>query len=253
MTQVQHTPYLQVENISKSFGENKAVQGVSFSVNPGELVGFMGPNGAGKSTTMRLIAGFLKPDEGQVFINGIDMINRQTEAQQHLGYLPEQSGTFNHGTVREYLTFLGRAYVIEDIEEAIRVSSDMTRCDHVLDWPVENLSKGLRQRVFFAGALMHDPKVLVLDEPTDGLDPNQKHEMRLVLKELAKNKAVLVSTHILEEAEAICTRSIIIGNGQVVMDTTPEELKQQGGGDIQVAFRVLTTNRGFSKQQREKP
>lgn len=229
------------QDLRKSFGGMVAVDGMTFQVRAGELVGFMGPNGAGKSTTMRLLAGFMPPDAGQVFIKGVDMQADPRRARAALGYLPEQGGVFGHLTAREYLVFLAEAYQVENVNRAVAVASEMTRCRYVLDSPMEHLSKGQRQRIFFAGALLHDPPVLILDEPTDGLDPNQKHEMRLVLKELAKHKAVLLSTHILEEAEAVCTRVLVVAHGAIVADQTPAELARQGKGDIQVAFRVLTT------------
>jgi ABC-2 type transport system ATP-binding protein len=232
---------IDAQNLGKSFGGTVAVDGMTFQVKAGELVGFMGPNGAGKSTTMRLLAGFMPPDTGRVLINGVDMQAHPRQAQAFLGYLPEQGGVFGHLTAREYLTFLAESHQVADVMGAVAVSSEMTRCRYLLDCPMETLSKGQRQRVFFAGAILHDPPVLILDEPTDGLDPNQKHEMRLVLKELARHKAVLLSTHILEEAEAVCTRVLIVSHGAIVADQTPAELAKQGRGDIQVAFRVLTT------------
>ena len=240
-------PLVKVEGLFKSFNGIEAVKGLNMTVNRGDLVGFMGPNGAGKSTTMRLLTGFLAADKGYIEVNHHDITKNLRKAQASFGYLPEQGGTFGHLTVKEYLTFLARSYGVSDIAESLRVATDMTRCNRVLQRPMETLSKGQRQRVFFAGAILHDPSVLILDEPTDGLDPNQKHEMRLVLKELAKHKAVIVSTHILEEAEAICNRVVIINHGRIVADTTPEELKRQGNGDIQVAFRILTTNKHYGK------
>ncbi len=233
-----------VRNLTKRFDDVIAVKDVSFRIKSGELVGLIGPNGAGKSTTMRLLAGFLQPTKGKVNIAGIDMMNYPQKGQLKLGYLPEQGGIYGDLTVEEYLTFLARAYQVKDLQKSVDVASRLTRCDRYMFKTMHSLSKGMRQRVFFAGAIVHDPDVLILDEPTDGLDPNQKHEVRLALKELAKTKAVIVSTHILEEAEAICDRVLIMANGKIMMDTTPKDLAKQGKGNIQIAFRVLTTNKG---------
>ncbi len=230
-----------MQNLNKSFDGLTAVNNVDFSINSGALVGLLGPNGAGKSTTMRMLAGFLPQTSGTIEIAGFCMTKNRRQGQQQLGYLPEVEGLFGQITAYEYLQFLARSYDVSQPAAAIRIATEMIRCHDFLHRPMMNLSKGQRQRVLFAGALLHDPAVLILDEPTDGLDPNQKHEMRLVLKELAKYKAILVSTHILEEAEAICSRCLIMSAGRIVADMTPETLKAHGNGDIQRAFRVLTT------------
>lgn len=239
---------IQVQHLGKSFDGLAAVRDISFTVNSGELVGLLGPNGAGKSTTMRMLAGFLPQTSGTIEIAGFCMTKSPRAGQARLGYLPEVEGLFGHLTAYEYLLFLARSYSVAQPPEAIRIATEMIRCHDFLHRPMVNLSKGQRQRVLFAGALLHDPDVLILDEPTDGLDPNQKHEMRLVLRELAKYKAVLVSTHILEEAEAICTRCMIMSAGRIVADMTPEKLKSHGNGDIQRAFRVLTTQGRLAPQ-----
>lgn len=241
---------LEASNLFKTFtttqGPVQAVQGVSFSVAEGELVGLIGANGAGKSTTMRMLAGYVEPDAGSVALNGYNMATQRQQAQGSLGYLAEQPALYEDLSARQYLRFMAEAHHVPDTDKAMLVVAKLTRCDGFLDRPMGDLSKGMKQRVHLAGALVHNPPVLILDEPTDGLDPNQKHELRLTLKELAKHRAVVVSTHILEEAEAMCSRVLIINNGKVSMDTTPAELARQGKGDIQRAFRTLTMNRGLT-------
>ncbi|MFZ2587576.1 MAG: ABC transporter ATP-binding protein [Alphaproteobacteria bacterium] len=235
---------LNATNLAKTFitpaGPVVAVNDVSLQVAKGELVGLIGPNGAGKSTTMRLLAGYVVPDAGTVTVNGCDMATQRAEAQRSLGYLAEQPALYEDLTAREYLTFMAEVQGVAEVGKAIGTISQLTRCDGFLDRPMGDLSKGMKQRVYLAGALVHNPPVLILDEPTDGLDPNQKHELRLTLRELAKTRAVLVSTHILEEAEALCGRVVIINHGQVALATTPAELSKAGRGDIQRAFRNLT-------------
>lgn len=239
---------LSAQNLSKTFqaesGPVEAVKALTFAVGPGELVGLMGPNGAGKSTTMRLLAGYLAPTQGNALINGLDITQNTQKAQRQLGYLAEVPPQEDDLTPWHLLTFHAEAHGVEDPVKAVETTSKLTRCAPFLNRPMGELSKGMRQRVHLGCALIHNPPVLLLDEPTDGLDPNQKHELRLMLKELAKTKAVLVSTHLLDEAEHLCTRVLIIHRGQLIVDTTPAELARQGGGDIHRAFRVLTTNRG---------
>ncbi|MCP5405471.1 MAG: ABC transporter ATP-binding protein [Pseudomonadaceae bacterium] len=235
---------LEAHGLCKTFitpaGPLQAVRDVSFTVNKGELVGLIGPNGAGKSTTMRLLAGYLPPDTGTVSLCGHPMAAHRAEAQACLGYLAEQPALYEDLLGAEYLDFIARAHNVPNRARAIGVVAQLTRCDGFLHRPLGELSKGMKQRVHLAAALVNDPAVLILDEPTDGLDPNQKHELRLTLRELAKTKAVLVSTHILEEAEAMCSRVLIINQGKLIADTTPAELARQGKGDIQLAFRILT-------------
>lgn len=231
---------LQAKNLSKKFGRRKAVNDVSFDVNRGEIVGFMGPNGAGKSTTMRILTGFVQPDKGEVLVDGKKIDLNDTASHQLMGYLPEQGGLYTDITVHEFLKFVAGAYGVK--KRQIEVTATLTRCVDYLNKPMESLSKGMRQRVFLCAALMHEPPVIILDEPTDGLDPNQKHEMRLMLQKLASTKAVLISTHVLEEAEAICDRVVVIKKGEVVANETPAELKARTG-DIQKSFRQLTAEK----------
>lgn len=238
---------LRVDGLTKVYdgARGPAVDGVSFEIAAGELVGFIGPNGAGKTTTMRLIGGVLAPSAGRVEIHGHDVAVAREAALGSLGYLAEQPALFEGLSGRDYLRFMAEAQGCADVGKAIDTAVAMTRAGDVLDRPMATLSKGQRQRVFVAGAILHTPPLLVLDEPTDGLDPNQKHELRLVLKELAKRgTAILLSTHILEEAGAVCSRVLIVHEGKVKMDCTPAELARQGKGDMQLAFRVLTQNKG---------
>lgn len=228
-------------NLHKNLGGKAVVKDVSFTVASGELVGLMGPNGAGKTTTLRMLAGFYKPDAGAVYMDGISMLHNTTAGQGRLGYLPEISTPFGNLTVLEHLKFQAGSAGVEDIPAACATAMKLTRCANLQHQVLRELSKGQRQRIFLAGALLHDPAVLILDEPTDGLDPNQKHELRLVLKELAKYKAVLLSTHILEEAEAMCDRVLVMHQGEIVANETPMALAQHAKGDIQAAFRNLTT------------
>lgn len=234
-------------NLTKTFvtphGPLEAVRGISLAVKKGELVGLIGPNGAGKSTTMRLLAGYVVPTSGTASIGGHDIITHRAAAQSLLGYLAEQPALYEDLTAAQYLTFMAEVHGVAEVAKALATISQLTRCEEFLNRPMGELSKGMKQRVHLAGALVHNPPVLILDEPTDGLDPNQKHELRLTLRELAKTRAVLVSTHILEEAEALCSRVLIINHGQVQADTTPAELAKAGKGDIQKAFRGLTMPR----------
>lgn len=244
---------LSAQSLTKTFtGESTpvtAVSNLSFALKAGEVVGLMGPNGAGKSTTMRLLAGYLTPTSGTAVINGHDVQIARVAAQKSLGYLAEVPPQDDHLTPFHILTFHAQAHHLPDVTKAIENVAKLTRCAAYLHRKMGELSKGMKQRVHLACALIHNPPVLLLDEPTDGLDPNQKHELRLMLKQLAAPrgapaKAILISTHLLEEAEHLCTRLLVIHRGQILMDTTPAELAKQGKGDINLAFRVLTTNRG---------
>lgn len=218
---------IDIQNLTKRFGQFTAVDHLSFQVNPGEVLGFLGPNGAGKSTTMRMIAGFLKPDQGRVVICGKDIQQQTLEAKRLLGYLPEGAPSYGDMRVSSFLNFIAQARGVDKHTRSKQVGHVIERLqlESVRQRPVDTLSKGFQRRVGIAQALVHDPKVLLLDEPTDGLDPNQKYQMRELIRELSSDKIVMISTHILEEVEAICQRAVIIHHGKLVADATPSELK----------------------------
>jgi ABC-2 type transport system ATP-binding protein len=232
---------LQVEALVKSFGRRRAVDGVSFSIEVGEVVGFLGPNGAGKTTTMRMIAGYLEPDEGFVKIFGIDVARDRARAQERVGYLPEGAPLYGELTPLSYLRFIAEARGVDpkSTRPLIMRAAQDVRLGDAIDRPIDTLSKGYRRRVGLAAALLHDPMLLVLDEPTDGLDPNQREAVRVLIKRLAAERALIISTHALEEVEAVCTRAIIIDHGRIVADDSPQNLAAAHGG-LEQAFRVLT-------------
>ncbi len=235
---------LEVNSISKKFGDFQAVKNVSFKAKQGEVLGFLGPNGAGKSTTMKMITGFLDVTEGDATICGKSILSDTLDAQQNLGYVPENAPLYEEMFVREFLEFVARMRNVEESKIRLRVIEVINMCAlrDVEFQKLETLSKGYKRRVSLAQALIHDPKVLILDEPTDGLDPNQKHDVRELIKELAKEKCILISTHILEEVEEVCDRCIIIGEGEKLFEGTPDELKSKSDkGRIQDVFRVITT------------
>jgi ABC-2 type transport system ATP-binding protein len=228
-----------VKNLSKRYGDKLAVDDLTFSVAPGEVLGFLGANGAGKSTTMRMIAGFISPTTGQVSVGGHDIEKEPVAAKSCMGYLPEGAPSYGEMTVSEFLDFVAdiRGLTGERRRERRSVVIDRLGLAPVIDQVVETLSKGFRRRVGLAQALIHDPQVLILDEPTDGLDPNQKHEVRRLINELSKDKLVIVSTHILEEVHEVCTRAIIIANGRIVADETPTALESRSRYHHAVSLR----------------
>lgn len=234
---------LKVDALSKSFGSRQAVRAVSFAVKTGETVAFLGPNGAGKSTTLRMIAGFLEPDAGDAAINGASILADRTKAQLSLGYLAEGAPLYFDLSVRDFLGFLARTHGLEGAaaRAAIaRVAEDAAIAD-VISRPIETLSKGYRRRVALAGAIVHDPPVLILDEPTDGLDPNQKIAMRKLIARMSATKAILISTHQLDEVEAMCSRAVLIDRGDIKADGTPVEIaKRAPSGKLEDAFHALT-------------
>ena len=237
---------IEVKGLVKTYGAKRAVDGVTFSVSRGEILGFLGPNGAGKSTTMKMITGFIRPDAGTATVDGIDVTVDPVAVKRKLGYLPESAPAYPEMTVEEFLGFIAEVRGFRTAD-AKRVQVDraitLTHLAPVRKQTIETLSKGFKQRVGFAQALLHDPSALVLDEPTDGLDPNQKIEVRSLIKSMAATKTIILSTHILEEVEAICTRVIIISRGKVVVDETPAALRaRQPGARLDEIFRSLTAS-----------
>jgi ABC-2 type transport system ATP-binding protein len=230
---------IEAKDLRKAYGPIQAVRGVSFSVNRGEVIGFLGPNGAGKSTTMKLLTGHLQPDSGSARIADFDVVQNPIEAKSQLGYSPEGAPAYGEMTVREFLSFVAQLRGLKNAATRVDETLSLCRLTEVAGQTIDTLSKGYRMRLGFAQAVIHDPSVLILDEPTDGLDPNQKFEVRRILKEMAARKAVIVSTHILEEIEELCTRIIIIARGEVRCDE-PKEVFLQRGQDLNKVFRELT-------------
>jgi ABC-2 type transport system ATP-binding protein len=218
---------IRIDNLVKTFGAKRAVDGISFSVERGEVLGFLGPNGAGKSTTMRMITGFMPPTSGKVSVGGHDVGESPLEAKRLIGYLPENAASYPDMTVHGFLKFTAELRGLEGDarKKAVRRVVELCFLESVLHQSIDTLSKGYRHRTCLAQALIHDPEVLIMDEPTDGLDPNQKHEVRNLIRTLGANKAIVFSTHILEEVDAACSRAIIIDRGRIVANGTPEELR----------------------------
>ena len=225
-------PMIEVEGLVRRFGPLTAVDGVTFQVAKGEVLGFLGPNGAGKSTTMKMIAGFLTPTAGQVRVCGFDVVEAPLKAKAVIGYLPEGAPAYPDMTPAGFLKFCAQVRGLKGAaaRERIAQAVETVAIGDVLDQSIETLSKGYKRRVGLAQAILHDPPVLILDEPTDGLDPNQKHEVRLLIANMAREKVIIISTHILEEVDAVCTRAMIIDKGHVVADGTPEMLQARSSG-----------------------
>ncbi|MCR6699989.1 MAG: ABC transporter ATP-binding protein [Dokdonella sp.] len=218
---------IETRQLSKRYGDLVAVDGISFTVEPGQVLGFLGPNGAGKSTTMKMIAGFLAPTSGSASVCGFDVEKQPLEARRMLGYLPEGAPSYGEMTVLEFLQFIADVRGLKGETRERRIDDVIGRLhlERVVEQPIDTLSKGFKRRVGIAQAIVHDPKVLILDEPTDGLDPNQKHEVRSLINDMARDKTIIVSTHILEEVHAVCDRAVIIAAGKVLADARPAELE----------------------------
>ena len=234
---------ISVKNIVKTYGTQRAVDGISFEIPSGEIVGFIGPNGAGKSTTMKIITGFLSDFEGEVLVNGIDVRQNPIEVKKSIGYLPEHNPLYLEMYVKEYLMFVAKIYGLnKDTEKIVDEIIKRVGLEKEVHKKISMLSKGYRQRVGLAAVLVHDPKVLILDEPTTGLDPNQLIEIRSLIEAEGKSKTIMLSTHIMQEVEAICDRVIIINNGQIVANDTAENIKKDKS--LEEVFHELTQSQG---------
>ena len=226
---------IEVKNLSKSYGQKEAVKNVSFTINRGEILGFIGPNGAGKSTTMRMITGFITPTSGDVFIDGVSVTKHPLQTKQKIGYLPESAPVYKNMTVYGFLKFCAQMRGIPKKRIKAEIATAIADCflETVKNQKIETLSKGFRHRTSLAQTLLGNPDILILDEPTDGLDPNQKHQVRRLIREWQKTRAVIISTHILEEVDAVCDRIVLINQGEVKFDGTPD------------AFRAISTNQSI--------
>ena len=234
---------ISLSNITKKFDDFIAVDNLSINVNSGEVLGFLGPNGAGKSTTMKMITGFIKPTEGIIKIKGMDVETKSIECKKLIGYLPEGAPLYGDMTPINMLKFVSyiRGMTSHEFKKALDSVVIKTEITDVINQPIDTLSKGYKRRVGLAQALIHDPKILILDEPTDGLDPNQKHHIRNLINEMGKEKAIIISTHILEEVDAVCTRACIIAKGKKLIDKKPSELKKLfKNKDLDSIFREIT-------------
>ena len=237
------TEMIKVSGLAKHFGPIRAVDGISFAVARGEVLGFLGPNGAGKSTTMKMITGFLEPTAGSAEVCGFDVSRQPIQVKRRIGYLPEGAPAYGDMTPLGFLGFCADVRGLKGADRKAKIEAAIARTTlgGVLYQPIDTLSKGFKRRVGLAQALLHDPEVLVLDEPTDGLDPNQKHEVREMITRMTKDRCIIISTHILEEVTSVCTRAIIVKRGRIVADDTPSALaSKHGGGSLDVAFRRLT-------------
>ena len=242
------------DTLVKRFGRHLAVDRVSFTVKRGEVLGFLGPNGAGKSTTMRMLAGCLEPDSGAARLAGHDSSLDRRAAQSHLGYLPEGAPAYPAMTPRGFVRFhlRARGFSGNALREAEMRALELASVGEAAGKPISALSKGYKRRAALAAAIAHDPPILILDEPTDGLDPNKKDGVRALIREMARNKAIIISTHLLDEVEAICTRAMVIADGRLLADETPRGLAALGGaGDIGSAFRTLTRQAHESIEARD--
>ena len=233
---------LETKGLTKRYGRHTVVDELSFSCGAGEVLGFLGPNGAGKSTTMKMVTGFVAPSAGTAVVCGHNIQTDTLAAKRRIGYLPEGAPLYAEMTPRQFLEFVADVRGLAGGERRSRLDEvvEQLHLGPVLNQSVDTLSKGFKRRVGLAQAILHDPDVLILDEPTDGLDPNQKHEVRQLIRSMSEDKLIVISTHILEEVDAVCTRAIIIAGGRLLVDDTPEALAQKGGGDLEHVFRRVT-------------
>ena len=242
---------IKIEGLVKTFGAKRAVDGISFSVERGEVLGFLGPNGAGKSTTMRMITGFMPPTSGRVTVGGFDVAESPIEAKKLIGYLPENAASYPDMSVRAFLEFAAELRGLAGTARKKAVDRVIELCflQAVLHQSIDTLSKGYRHRTCFAQSIIHDPDVLILDEPTDGLDPNQKHEIRTLIRKMGERKAIIFSTHILEEVDAVCSRAVIIDRGRIVANGTPKQLRQKSEWAGAVTLNVVGQSESAIKEK----
>lgn len=237
-------PLLQVTDLNKKFNNKPIIKKLNFTLRAGEVVGLLGPNGAGKTTALRLVSGFMQPDSGSIEIAGISLKDKRIKAQKRAGYVQEITPQYAHITGREYVRFHGHICGVDDTPDILESVLRLTRSFAFADMLTSHMSRGMQQRLQLAAAIIHAPDVLLMDEPTAGLDPNQRKVMAKVFRELAQTRAVLLSTHSLTEAADMCDRLLVMVNGRIMLDCTPQELTKQGGGDMYRAFNVLTQNKG---------
>jgi ABC-2 type transport system ATP-binding protein len=244
---------IQIDGLTKRFGDFTAVDNVSFSVQRGEVLGFLGPNGAGKTTAMRMVTGFLPPTEGSVTVEGFDVGRDPIEVKRRIGYLPEGAPLYEDMTPMELLTFIADVRGLRGAAKrnAVDRAASRINIENVIHQSIGTLSKGYKRRVGIAQAILHDPEVLILDEPTDGLDPNQKHEVRKLINEMAKDKVIVISTHLLEEVEVVCSRAIIIARGKIVADGAPADLEARSTYHNAVTIRLPAENGARCKSELE--
>ena len=240
---------LQIEGLTKQFGSFTAVDNISFSVNRGEVLGFLGPNGAGKTTAMRMVSGFLTPTSGTAYVGGYDVTTAPLEVKRRIGYLPEGAPLYEDMTPSELLAFISDVRGLSGAvkREAISTAAGRINIEHVMHQAIGTLSKGYKRRVGIAQAILHDPEILILDEPTDGLDPNQKHEVRKLINEMAKEKVIVISTHLLDEVDTVCSRAIVIAQGKIVADGTPADLESRSELHNAVTLRLAASQSDKAK------
>ena len=233
---------IEIKNLHKKYDDITVVNNLSLSINIGEVLGFLGPNGAGKSTTMKMITGFISPTSGEINVKGLSVKDHVYEIKKHIGYLPEGAPQYGEMTVYDFLLFIAKIRGIEknNIKHSIESVIENLSLHDVVNKRIEYLSKGFKRRVGIAQAIIHDPEILIMDEPTDGLDPNQKYDVRELIKKISKNKTIVISTHILEEVEAVCTRAAIIAKGKLLFDDTPSKLQSLSDGSLDDTFRKIT-------------
>ena len=233
-----------IEGLTKRFGSLTAVDNISLTVERGEVLGFLGPNGAGKSTTMKMLTGYLPITSGRASVCGFDVVNEAIKARKKIGYLPEGSPLYGDMSCLLFLNFVAeiRGYRGTEIKDKVNLAIERLELESVINKPIETLSKGFKRRLGLAQSILHDPDVLILDEPTDGLDPNQKHQVRGLIKDMASDKAIIISTHLLEEVAAVCSRAIIISEGKIVFDGTPEDFAARSSIHNAVTIRLTGEN-----------